>query len=54
MRLKVYLYTICMQYPGKPEEGIRSPGTGVTDGWELPALWVLKLNPGPPHERPEP
>jgi len=28
-----------MQCPGKPEEGIRSPGTGVTGGWEKPFLY---------------
>jgi hypothetical protein len=29
---------VCMQCPQKPEEGIRSPGTGVTRSWELWAV----------------
>ena len=30
------LYTMCMQYPRRPEGGGGFPGTGVTDGCELP------------------
>lgn len=26
-----YLFTLCMQYPKMPEEGIRSSGTGVKE-----------------------
>lgn len=26
----MYARTICMQYPQRPKEGIRSPGTGAT------------------------
>ena len=32
--LHVFLYTTCMQYLQKPEEGIRSPETRVIDGFE--------------------
>ena len=28
-------------------EGVRSPGTGVTDSYELPAMWVLGIKPKP-------
>lgn len=28
--------SVCMQYSWRPEEGIQSPETGVTDGCELP------------------
>ena len=35
----------------KPEEGVRVPETGVTDGYELPwECW--ELNPGPLQEQP--
>lgn len=30
---------MCMQYPLRTEEGIRSPGSGVTEGYEQE--WVL-------------
>ena len=32
--LHVRLYTTCMQCSNSPEQGVRSPGTGVTDGCE--------------------
>ena len=45
-----YLHT-CVQYLQRPEEGIRSLGTGVTGGCELPCgCW--ELNPGPLEEQP--
>lgn len=46
MCLNVYLCALCMRYPWKPEEGIRFPGTGVTDDCELPAMWVFEIEPG--------
>lgn len=36
----------CMQSPQRPAEGIRSPGTGVTDGYKPPCVfWELNLGP---------
>lgn len=46
MCLNVCLYTICLWYPWKPEEGSRSPGTAVTGDCELPAVWVFEMEPG--------
>ena len=38
-------------WPGRPEEGITSPGTGVTDGCELPyGCW--ESDPGHLEEQP--
>ena len=35
-----------MQYPWRPDEGIKSPGTGVTDGCQLPReCWESNLSP---------
>lgn len=37
--------TTCMQPPQRPAEGMRSPGTGVTEGWEASRVskcWELK------------
>lgn len=39
----MYLCTTCMQYPWGPEEGIKSPGTGVADGCE-PLCGCSELN----------
>lgn len=36
------LYTACMQYPRRPEGGVMSLETGVTNGL-LAALWVLEI-----------
>lgn len=36
------LYTTCMQYLHRPEEGRRSPGTGVT---VASCHWVLRTKP---------
>ena len=30
----IYMYTICVQCPQRPEQGIGSPGTEVTDDCE--------------------
>lgn len=50
--LHVYMYTTCMQCPQKPEEGVRSPGTGVRDTCEsLCRYW--KMNPGSLQEHPK-
>ena len=43
--LYVYLCTMCMECPHRPEEDAGSPGTGVTDGYE-PWSWRWELNPG--------
>lgn len=32
----MFVSHMCAGYPQRPEEGIRSPGTRVTDGWGLP------------------
>jgi hypothetical protein len=38
------LVTMCSWYQCRPEQGIRSPGTGVTDSCDLPCgFW--ELNP---------
>ena len=40
------VYHIPAQCPGRPEEGIRSPGTGAVDGCELPCgCWELNVGP---------
>jgi hypothetical protein len=47
----ICLCTTCALSPWGPEEDMRPPGTGVTDGCELPCgCW--KLNPGPLEEQP--
>lgn len=43
--LHVCLCTGHVQCPGRPEEDIRSPGTGITDSCQLPATWVLAIEP---------
>lgn len=35
------LHHMRVWYPQKPEEGVGSPGTGVTDSCGLAALWGL-------------
>jgi hypothetical protein len=37
---------MCLQSTWRPEEVVRSPRTGGTDGCELPC-WCWELNPGP-------
>lgn len=32
--LKACVFTMCVQYPWRPEGGIRSSGTGVTEGFK--------------------
>lgn len=46
--LCVWLCTMCVEFLWEPAEGIRSPGTKVTDGCELPcdAHAVLGIKPG--------
>ena len=45
------LYTMCVYCPLKPEEGVRTSGTGVMDGCRLPCgCW--ELNSGPLEEQP--
>lgn len=39
----VFRRTMCVQFPWRPEEGIRTPGTRVRNGWTT--KWVLG-NPG--------
>lgn len=40
------MYTMCLQCPQRPEEGNRSPGTGIIRGCELSSrCWELNLNP---------
>lgn len=41
--LHACLCTRCRQYPQRPEEGSRYPGTGVTDEWAI--KWVLAIEP---------
>ena len=31
----MYMYHMCAWYLRRPEEGVRVPGIGVTDGFEL-------------------
>lgn len=48
--LYVHLYTMYIQCPQGPEEGIGSPGAGVTDCYKLPSgCW--RLNTGPLEEQ---
>lgn len=36
----------CTQYSQRPEVGIRSPGTGITEDYELPCgCWNPNLDP---------
>lgn len=45
------VYHVCTWCLWRPEKGVRSPGTWVTGGWELPCGgW--ELNPGPLQEQP--
>jgi hypothetical protein len=47
----IYIWTECIQCPQRPEEGVRSLGTGVRDSYELPCgCWELNL--GPPEKQP--
>lgn len=46
----VYRCTMCLQCLWWPQEGIRTHGIGVSDGWELPCGY-LELNPGPLREQ---
>ena len=42
----MYVYHVCAWCLWRPEEGIRSPGTGVTDGCEPPyGYWESNLGP---------
>lgn len=36
--LSICLCTLCIQYPQRPEEGIRSHGIQITDGCEPPVM----------------
>lgn len=38
-----YLCSMCMQFPKRPEEGIRFPGTGVNRWLWVTTTWVLVL-----------
>ena len=49
--LRVYLGTVCVQYPGSPEEGVGSPRTGVRDDYK-PSCGFWELNPSPLQEQP--
>lgn len=40
-----------MKYLQRPEEGTRSPGTGITDACASPGV-CFDLNPGPLEEQP--
>lgn len=44
-----FMYNVCpapcVQYPQRPEEGIRIPGAGVTEGCEMGAVWALGTKP---------
>jgi hypothetical protein len=44
------LCAMCVQCCGRPQEGIRSLGTGVIDGCEL-SCGCWELNPGPLKEQ---
>ncbi|EDK99649.1 mCG1050916 [Mus musculus] len=44
----VFLCTMCTQCPWRPEGGISSPGTGVTDVFKAWKHW--ESIPGPPVE----
>jgi hypothetical protein len=51
--LCMYVYTICVQCPQKPEEGISSSKAGITEGCEPPCeCW--ELSPGPLKGQPMP
>jgi hypothetical protein len=39
------MYTMGVLCPKGPEEDVRSPGTGITDGCNRAALWVLTTEP---------
>ena len=42
----VSVCTTFTKCPQRPEEGVRSPGTGITEGCELPrGYWELNLGP---------
>ena len=43
--LNARMYTMGVLCPKGPEEDVRSPGTGVTDGCNRAALWVLTTEP---------
>lgn len=35
-------YVSCLQ---RPQKGVRSPGTGMTGGWLLVVIWMLRTEP---------
>jgi hypothetical protein len=43
--LLVCMCSMCMQYPQRPDEGIKSPGSRVTVGWKPSdaRCWVLNM-----------
>jgi hypothetical protein len=47
----MYVLYVCALRPRRPEEGVGSSGTGITEACELPCKsWESK--PGPPEEEP--
>lgn len=44
-----FVWTVCMQYPSRPEEGIRTPRSGLKVAHEHRG--VLELNPVPMQEQ---
>lgn len=40
----MHVHCVCVQYTQRTEEGVRAPGAGVTDGFEL-VLWVQVTKP---------
>ena len=45
-----YLCTVCIQYPQRQAESVRSPGTGVPDVYKLPCRYCVS-NLGPLEEQ---
>lgn len=43
--MSVLLICTCVQFPHRQEEGVESPGTGVTNCWWA-TMWVLSTEPG--------
>lgn len=43
--LHEFMFTMCLQYPQRPEEAIGSSRTGVTDSLSY-LMWVLSTKPG--------
>lgn len=51
-RCNVCMYIVCVQCLRRSEGGVRSPGTAVSEGCELPCkCW--ELNSGPPRRKGE-